>query len=375
MKNEDALYQMIYQKLLTDIQEGRYEDQRLPTEKEIAQQFFVSRITVRRAMELLVAHGIVVRIAGRGTFVRKSQHLPALAGNQPKPRPLVALVMGGYSSSFGLEIANAAMQEAEEQGIHLILKDTGNDQAREFKILEDLRQSGVDGIIVQPAHGEIYSRWLINAVLDHYPIVMIDRFLPGIDAPFVGVDNEHLSELATNRLLDLGHRNICLITLEDETTSSLKSRMEGFTWAMNQHRIPVNRELWLTGLTRWARTEDKNSPESHEQYMAQILAHLRAHPEITAVFSTEYLASQLTYTALTKAGYRVPEDYSLVGFDCGAAGLYADMLSHVRQPQEEIGRSGVRMICSIIRGEAPESTHLILDGTWVRGETMAPPRP
>ena len=371
MKNEDALYLRIYKKLLLDIQEGKYETDRLPTEKEIAQQFYVSRITARKAVEKLADNGIVVRISGRGTFVRNGQQLSHLLPVSANLKPLVALVMGGYSPSFGLEIANAAVHEAEEQGIHLIVKDTGNDQACEFKILEELRQSGVHGIIVQPAHGEMYSRWLINAAFDRYPIVLIDRFLPGIDLPFVGIDNERLSEMATNRLLAAGHRNISLITLEDETTSTLKARMEGFTWALNRHKIPVNRDLWLTGLTGLARGQDKNSNESYEQYMAQIVRHMRAHPEITAVFSTEYLVSQLAYTALTQNGYRIPEDYSLVGFDSGEAGLHADYIAYVRQPQEEMGRTAVQMICTLLRGEQPEKKRFILDGVWVSGKTIA----
>ena len=373
MKNEDALYQKIYQTLLSEIQEGKYEHDRLPTEKELAEQFYVSRITVRNALKKLEDNGIVIRIAGKGSFVRKARQLPG-GGTRIRRRvmPLVGLVMGGYSHSFGLEIANAAIQEAEKQGIHLIVKDTGNDQAREFKILEELRDSGVNGIIVQPAHGEIYSRWLINAVLDRYPIVLIDRFMPGIDARFVGVDNEGLSEMATNRLLEAGHRQISVITLEDETTSTLRARMEGFTWALNRHRIPVNRELWLTSLARGVR--DKNSAEAYEQYMVQILRHLRAHPEITAIFGTEYLVSQLAYNALTRDGFRVPEDYSLVGFDNGAAGLYSDLLSHVRQPQAEMGRAAVQMICAMIRGEEPERKRCIIEGTWEQGQTIAPPR-
>lgn len=374
MKNNEALYQQIYYKLLGDIRDGKFEGTRLPTEKEITEQFFVSRITARKALDQLAADGVVVRISGKGTFVRKGKTILAGTAVRPNVAPLIALVMGGYSSSFGIGIVNAAIQTAEEEGVHVIVKNTGNNQAKEFAILERLKRSGVNGVIVQPAHGEIYSQWLINAVFDHYPIVMIDRFLPGIDVPFVGVDNERLSEMAANRLIEMGHRHISLITLEGETASTLKARMEGFKWALSHHRIPVNTDLWLTELAKRMKDENKNSEEAYAFYTQQILRHLHAHPEITAIFCTEYLVSRLVYSALMKSGLRVPQDYSIAGFDSGDSVIDPGFLAHVRQPQEEMGSAAVRMVCALIRGEKLENANCLLEGAWVAGRSVAPPR-
>lgn len=43
-------------------------DTRLPTEMELAEQYGVSRVTVRRAMALLRDRGKVVTVHGRGTY-------------------------------------------------------------------------------------------------------------------------------------------------------------------------------------------------------------------------------------------------------------------------------------------------------------------
>lgn len=64
------LYVQIVEQLQYDIKNGLYsKGDRLPTETELAQQYGVSRITVRRAVDELSAMGLVEKKQGKGTFV------------------------------------------------------------------------------------------------------------------------------------------------------------------------------------------------------------------------------------------------------------------------------------------------------------------
>lgn len=64
------LYRQLYVTLLNDINAGKWKyGERLPSERDLAEAYRVSRITTRQAVEALVKAGVVYREQGRGTFV------------------------------------------------------------------------------------------------------------------------------------------------------------------------------------------------------------------------------------------------------------------------------------------------------------------
>src|SRR6266480_1239451 len=67
-------YSQVYAALRRDIESGRWrEETKLPSEVDLVRQFGVSRITVTRAVRELQAAGLVQRVAGSGTFVKRSR--------------------------------------------------------------------------------------------------------------------------------------------------------------------------------------------------------------------------------------------------------------------------------------------------------------
>lgn len=72
MKTEPA-YQVLRQRLRDEIAAGAYppEGVRLPTESELVAEHGLSRQTVRRAFQDLVAEGVVYRVPGRGTYANR----------------------------------------------------------------------------------------------------------------------------------------------------------------------------------------------------------------------------------------------------------------------------------------------------------------
>lgn len=376
MKKGDTLSHQIYEYVKKQIKEGAYPDGKLPPECELAQQFFVSRITTKNAMKRLVEDGLIVRIQGKGSFVKQpdADHFPHLA---PAPsetvRHTIALVMGGYTSSFGLDVLNGAIMEAQAHGAHLIVAASNNDQQLETELITSLMNSDVKGIVIQPAHGEVYSKQIIQALYSNYPIIMLDRRMQGIDAPFVGVDNRALSQSAVDRLFKCGHRNIALMALADERSSTIQERMEGFVDACVNNHVAVNKDLWLVNLNAAFQQPPEllSATDTYEYYVQQIQQHLVAHPEITAVFGTEYRVSKAAWEALRRLGKTMPQDVSLVSFDMDSSYVGSHTMSYIKQPQHEMGRRAVRMLLDAVEGRHIEENCCILEGDWIDGGTVS----
>jgi GntR family histidine utilization transcriptional repressor len=65
-----AKYQVIKQYICENIESGQWlEHSKVPSENELSEQFSVSRMTARRALQELTEQGLLVRSQGSGTFV------------------------------------------------------------------------------------------------------------------------------------------------------------------------------------------------------------------------------------------------------------------------------------------------------------------
>ena len=72
MRESLSRYEIIKQRIIQDIQDGVYHaDDKIPSESEFCREYDTSRITVRRALDELVAQGVLYRAQGIGTFVKK----------------------------------------------------------------------------------------------------------------------------------------------------------------------------------------------------------------------------------------------------------------------------------------------------------------
>jgi len=198
-----------------------------------------------------------------------------------------------------------------------------------------VRSRTMDGLVISSA---MLDEPLVSLLLeDEIPFVNIGRLPdhPGIS--YIDVDNLHGARMAVNHLLELGRQRIATITGPLNTVVGL-DRLEGYKTAFRSAGRTVDDALIA---------ESDFTESGGYNVMQRLLAH---NPD--AVFVASDLMAFGAIRALRRAGYQVPDDVAVVGFDdAQIATLTEPKLTTVRQPTFELGRAAVELLCCLVEQE------------------------
>lgn len=347
MENHQALYQSIKQDILKKLQlKELNQGDRLPVESELMQQYGVSRITVSRALNELKSEGIIKRYPGKGTFVA---HKPeSLLPQQTVPQgyiPIssdslieIAFILPTIQDSFSLSLINGLNSVFSTDEYRLFLFSSTNDKS-EDQILKRCLEIGISGIVLFPVDQAYYSDQLLYMKINSYPLVLIDRILPGIDTSYVITDNYKAGQLAMNHLHQLGHKNIAFFTKTHQATAPVQCRIQGIQNEME------NNANYASNLRIYERFDIKKPLSDYHKLMTMLIRHDR----ITAIIVSESAACLYLYDLITSLGYKIPQDISLLSFDNPISAVSDfNFFTHINQSEytlcQEAGQILKRMI-------------------------------
>ena len=353
------LYEKIYQDLAEDIATGkRRAGDKMPTEQELSSQYDVSRITSKRALNLLAEKGLVTRRRGLGTFVAQLSKAPnpsavqSLRAKADTATRRIGVLMEDLGESYALGLFYELDKFAAEAGLQLCMSISYGDQHKERAALGQLLSLEVEGILVMPAHGPYYDTDLLRLVLDHFPVVLIDRPLHGIPAPCVYSDNRSGARDLTSALIDLGHVNICYISTDINEAISLEDRHTGYVQTMRSHGLTELPPLILPKLTRFEISTSRVSSVPMEPAEQAVISQwLSENRDITAVIGSEYGVAHQVNKAAKKLGLRVPEDLAITCFDerYGYLGEYD--FTHIKQDETAMAQKAIEVLASMLDGK------------------------
>ncbi|MET9019080.1 GntR family transcriptional regulator [Actinopolymorpha sp. NPDC004070] len=361
---EHFLYERLYDFVLEEISESRLRPgDRVPSESELAERFGVSRITSKRALRMLADAGVVDRRRGKGSFVaadarrlgavRESERRAAPAAPAVRERAggtgCLALVLPDASETYGLDLMCAIEERAAEHGYHLVVRRTRDSQRVEEEAIRALAGGTVDGMIVFPVHGEFYNATLVRLVLDGSPLVLVDRYLPGIPACAVCTDNAAASRVLTEYVLDRGHTEVAFVSPPVENTTSIEERIQGYRSALHERGVPAAAERCFTGLQSTLPEPGSDSEAGADR--AAIRAFLDREPAVTGFVVCEYNLAVLVREVLTEVGRWDPARCLVACFDSPWSRAAAASFPHIRQGQQEMGRRAVDLLVAQLNGE------------------------
>ncbi|MBB6670882.1 GntR family transcriptional regulator [Cohnella nanjingensis] len=351
---------------------------RIPSENELAGRFNVSRITVKNALSKLNEEGLIFRVQGKGSFISPDPfgepliYAPdaALGG---KNKGLVAYLMPRLVNSFTARMLDGVEAELAKHGYRLIFCKTKDSQEIEKEVLQEVIQLGVKGIIIFPVDGETYSEDILRLTLIDFPLVVIDRYLRGIETNCVYADNVEGARMATEHLISLNHTKIGFLSTVYPGTTSLEDRLVGYEKALAEHHIPVEHRLRLTHFAPEPMNTVLDEGIADETAKKEMQLYLKENPDMSAVFAVNSAVGLTLIEAAVDMGIRVPEDLSVVFFDnYELAALSAIPPTCVSQDELEIGKEAVRLLVSVIDNPKKERSRVVLPNKLIVRKSTAP---
>ncbi|PZE21580.1 GntR family transcriptional regulator [Paenibacillus xerothermodurans] len=360
--NAGPLYKQIYDYIIEQVKNGELEaGDRIPSEKELAEHFQVSRITSKKALDLLSQHSIIHRIQGKGSFLSKQEFLspqPAHEFVEPKQGHLLGIIFPDLGDSYGSGIVRAIEAQCNQSGSHLMIKLSHGSSTIEELAISQLIEIGVEGLIVFPVSGRHYNPKILELVVKNYPLVLVDRYLRDIPASSVCTHNRAAATAATNYLFSLGHERIGFISRRPEGTSAIEERMQGFHMAYAQKAIQLDPQLFLTTIAE----------DDLDASIGAIQDFIVSNADVTAFIACEYGVALILQYALEAVGKSIPQDYAVICFDSPPCVLGKPFFTHIRQNEVGIGEKAMDLLLLQLGGNtAPQNT--LVDFTLVEGQS------
>lgn len=237
--------------------------------------------------------------------------------------------VGPYYSKIMMKLVTK-IQESGKQCLMFTVK-SGEDID---KILQRVLQYQVDGIIITSA---ALSREMANiSIKTETPIVLFNRFVPGLNVSSVYCDNIEAGRIIAQFLWENGYENIAYVGYEKDSASEIERRV-GFHEKLREYGV-------------YNVVEERSDYTYESGYKAAIRLLKVDNPPKAIFCSSDLIAMGAMDAARLEMGLKVPEDVSIIGFDnVPMAAWPSYSLTTVHQPVDELGDETMDVLLSLIK--------------------------
>ena len=354
-----VVYTALAERLRRSIQEGEYRPgQLIGSEHELARQENISRMTVRRAVELLVNEGLVERRPGKGLYACQS----------PVSTELVQVIAGNLCWEPCMQVARGVQMAASLMGIQVQLYDAHGDANLDVEVVRQLPKGAARGAVIVSLHDAAFNEAVYGLKTQGFPFVLVDQRLQDIAVPSVMADNYSGGYQAGQTLLAAGHQRIAFIG--DLIASTVRDRLNGLRDAIGDASLPFDRSLVLDLVVEKDRLGDWSTR------IDECVRDVMGRPNgPTAIFCSCDAVARTAYLALAAMGLSIPQDVSVVGFDNDPlAEWLTPPLTSVRQPFQEMGQAAMELLRKRMDDPTVPVEHRVLPVQLIPRGSTAPMR-
>ena len=269
---------------------------------------------------------------------------------------VVGLVISDNANPFFAKVVKGVETTLQQQGYGLILCNTNEDYGKEKSAIDVLVQRGIDGIILTPSQSR--DEDIAFLLSKKTPFVLLGRHFSSYNVPSVISDDRDGAYKAVDHLLRLGHRRVLFLNAFSHI-SSAEERLDGYRSAHLDNGAQVDPTLI------------RNCEPKMESTYNELKSVLLEGIDFSAIFTFSDLMMLGVVRLLHERGIKVPEQYSLIGFDdIDFASLLTPPLTTVFQDTFRLGSESASLLLRMIKGQQVEGvSRLVPTKLVIRGST------
>ena len=342
-KSNKPKYQQLKSYLLTQMGNGRYKPgEVIPSENLLAKRLKIAPSTVRQALGELEKDGLVTRIRGKGTFVKKEENNTKIIEKIEAYAVIIPLIRG---NSYPL-IVNGIEHKANEHNYGLLVCSSHNSIDTQANIVLQLIYKNVAGVaLVTPTVGTT-PPYHVKILQDNdIPVVLHQRKIEGISAPVIGWRAEDVCKTAAEALVENGHRKIAYsgiyrYSLTEAYERNLRTTLDGYGIELLKNKVFYGPDY-----------SDSNNEEFRDKHLNQVLENRK---EFTVVFCSGYSEAESLYLKAIEKNIKVPEELSIVSVgEKDPRGALLKRMSAVVVDEFGIGCRSGKILHEMKTGERP----------------------
>ena len=334
-------YEQLKQAIKQNIRDGLWEPgDQLPAENILCKQFGVSKITVKKAKDDLIAEGVLENLPGRkGAFIKEKRRMAAT--------DFVGVAIDDIKELPFADMLKGIEDQLWQHGLHPILCSTYSDIEKIETYFQALLQRDVAGVIFTPIKGSSgyqENQRIIEMLTERQiPYVLLDRYIPDCFVNAVVSNNRYASKELIAVLIEKGHTRILL--LAGVECSSRDERVQGYLDALKEAGLEQDNRLII-------RIDDDRLLQDRKYYQ-QELERVRGLLEKAGDFTACYplnMTLQMVIPVIFQAEKNYRKQVEIVTYDDITKEL-SDLTNHVAvviQPAYRMGWEAAKLLIETI---------------------------
>lgn len=345
------LYRQIQEDIKAQIASGLLRaGDRISSESEIMNHYFVSSITVKNALGGLVDEGVIYRLKGKGSFVSANLFTGDDASGENER--LVGVVFPTMATRVEQVYLVNIERECRQNNCRVMVGISRESPELEVHQVQDLIKSGVQALILFPTVSEINNALVRQLVTHSFPLVFVDRYLEDIPTPAVVSDNFEGARLAAGYLMEKCASRLVICHFPAYNTA-VSARLDGFRQAMadaGYGMSPANQCVIEDGELLCSSSERRV-----ELLYDTLLAHMRKYPQIDGCFATNVEIAQVANVVLQSTGRAPGRDFHMVAFD----NPHLPGVSFIQQDYRSIVEQSLKLLLSQLGGKTEQGVYTV----------------